>query len=119
MSICVAAPREGERFPKENVGGGLPRCPFGRDGLRSWLAWVEGAGRRADVAGKREVGDLPCIRPRVVAAVEPRTIHLRVARVRGKESRGKLGRHSVSLSLWPPSRNFAMAGKGITSNTYY
>ena len=32
--------------------------------------------------------------------LKPRTIHLRVARVRGKESRGELGRRSVPVSLW-------------------
>jgi hypothetical protein len=39
-----------------------------RDGLRSWSAWVQGAGRRVDFAGKREIGDLACVRPSGVPA---------------------------------------------------
>ncbi len=69
---------QGEYLRSRTMGGGKdykgklgrqpPSCPFGRDGSRSWAAWVAGAGRRADVAGKRETGDLPCTRPRGVPA---------------------------------------------------
>ena len=38
------AEREGERFPKENVGGNLPRCRFGRGVKRSWSAWSGSSG---------------------------------------------------------------------------
>lgn len=58
-----------------------------------------------DAAGKRELGCLSCKRPSGVRADEPRTIHLRVARVGGKESRGKVGRDTAPLCPFGRRRN--------------